>query len=208
LERAISPFKTASRPIDPREPEVEPYIWHTFIYTLGRRCCSKYLPTCAEPAEALDYYLSKLYQFLYLIFSAAYGGDFESPSLYRLICAIPRDSAVPQEAEQWYQIWIRCLDTACRSDCQTALNEFEGCITALGARRKPGRRPEPDRNRVLAELTYKYGPDWQKKENLSSIRKALAASGLNSNSKYEWLKMPDENLKKALTYARKHHEKR
>ncbi len=136
---------------DPDSPE--PSFWNVLPTTLSEACCTSFLRHQRLPALPRDYYLSKLYQFIFEAFRCIY--RLEEPSfevgreVHRLLDQIPDTHLPPSRSpEELAEIFNVVYDNTDGHSLDESMAELEMAVARLvmsgpGVRVRNGRRGRP-----------------------------------------------------------------
>jgi hypothetical protein len=175
---------------DERASELEPYFFEAMTLTLSRGARQAFFRSHPLlPATERDYYLSKLFQFLYVVLEVRYSlrEGLEWEVQIQVEAALdPQQEPLPEAADMPEVDWWGFYRDTCQYDLQTVLQRLPRHVNAgsgtstpaskrsekgLGGRRGP--KTNITRHLQIAAIVDQHGSEWRNDETLPEICDAL-----------------------------------
>jgi len=192
----------------------EPYFSRTLPTTLSPKACESYLRHSRLPIDRRDYYLSKLFQFFYIVLDAKFEIGFSdrkvSLQLREILEGIPVDLLPPDSRIAWSELWWDFYGHTCSEGLDAVMSWLEKEIgarieahhgEAAGQTRKRRRGPQPQLSlcRKTARIVQSLGPsDWSRSEKIKSVCETLDREEVPMSPAWERWKSPPKTWIDAL----------
>jgi hypothetical protein len=140
------------------------------------------------PVDERDYYLSKLFQFMYLTLQVRFNPQGASEMAVKgrvqnLLDGVPDELLPPQEEEHaWERFWelfyhdtqalqLRAVLDRLPEHLKTVFHGTRNIPTGpeKALRRRRGPKPDMENHRKVAQVVSRCGPEWQDKAALNKI---------------------------------------
>ena len=176
------------------EGGLEPYFWQILPFTLSEKACRSYLRTQSLPADERDYYLSKLFQFIYTVLSTRYFAPDEDDwrslgslgqEVVELLGEIPVELLPPDDRIDWVDFWWDCYDDARELPLPEVLSRLserlrltiQSATEGIPGGRRHGPAPDLTSQRdvaaVVSMISGSLRGDWKGRDGLLAICKEL-----------------------------------
>lgn len=185
---------------------LEPYFDSILPYTLSPKCCASFLRAYSNlPVDQRDYYLSKLFQFIYLTlevrFSLQGAAEMEvKEKVQDLLDRVPDELLPPLGDEHvWERVWeliyhdtrslrLRAVLDRLPEHLKTVLHGTRNAKTRPEkelSRRRRGPKPDMESHRKVAQIVGRCGPNWQDQTVLEKVCRALDKSKIPPSKSWE-----------------------
>jgi hypothetical protein len=202
---------------------LEPFFDSILPYTLSAKCCASFLRAHSSlPVDERDYYLSKLFQFIYLTLEVRFNlegiADLQVKGRVQdLLNRIPDEWLPPQgEGQAWQRVWELFYDDTRSLQTDAVLDRLPEHIKTVfpetrnvqarpekqPSRRRRGPRPDMKSHRKVAQIIKRCGSDWQEAAALEKACLALDHNKIPTSKSWAKLNPPALSWERALLYHR------
>jgi hypothetical protein len=186
------------------EGGLEPYFDRTLPTTLSPKSCQGFLRQTKLPIDERDYYLSKLFQFIYVTldvrFELGFSANEVSKHLREILDEIPIGVLPPDSRIDWSELWWDFYRMTHSQTQDVVMSWLEKRISVLvhGSSNKTvhERRhgPEPDLHvvrKTAGVIQSHYLGDWKRADTLQSVCEDLDKEEVPMSSAWrQWATSP------------------